>query len=117
MTNEPLTLSVKQAASLVGLGTTAFWAWRKKHGIEPVPGSSPHRPRYLRADIERVASGLQVEQAGTEAAAVPSWANSDAPASGPRLRKSAVEATEAFGRAIVEALIDARVLSADDKAR
>lgn len=117
---KPLTVSAKEAATIVGLGKTAFWERCKKQykdlGLKPVPGSSPHRPRYLRADIERVASGMQIEPEGIKAD-VPSWANGDGVATGPRLRKGAVEATEAFGRAIVEALIDARVLRADDKAR
>ena len=52
-----LTVSANEAAQIVGLSRTAFYHWRKRHGVKPVKGASTARPRYLRIDIERAVIG------------------------------------------------------------
>ena len=52
-----LTVSVNEAARIVGLSRTAFYHWCKRHGVKSVKGSSKARPRYLRTDLERAALG------------------------------------------------------------
>ena len=52
-----LTVSVNEAARIVGLSRTAFYHWCKRHGVNSVRGSGKARPRYQRTDIERAAIG------------------------------------------------------------
>ena len=64
--DKSVTVSVNEAAKIVGLSRSAFYYWRKRNQINPVPGSSTKRPRYWRTDIERAAKGKPVERATLE---------------------------------------------------
>ena len=55
--DKSLTISVNEAAKMVGLSRSAFYHWRRRHRINPVPGTSAKRPRYFRDDIEHAERG------------------------------------------------------------